>query len=297
MATLAAKGPYDLKAVVFSHGWSDLAPFQVRSEDGSLRVALRSTKGPVDCTVRPVRDGLSVEGSFQEADLRWMFRLDDDLASFYSLAKKEGRPWIGKFRMGRLLRSQTVFEDLVKLVLTTNCSWSLTRLMTDRLAERLGEKTPGGLSLFPSPEALTSQTERFYREEIRAGYRSPHLRKLGDLVVRGKVDPESWRDPSIPTEELRKQILSLPGAGPYVADNLLRYLGRYERLGLDSWARGTLKEQWKMKKIPADSTIERKYKPFSDFRGLVLWCDLTRGWFTSGDFKSWIRTDSKRPDK
>src|SRR6266545_2400997 len=37
---------------------------------------------------------------------------------------------------GRLLRSPTVFEDAVKTLCTTNCSWALTRLMVERLCAR-----------------------------------------------------------------------------------------------------------------------------------------------------------------
>ena len=116
---LPARGPYDLKAVVFSHGWSDLPPFQVEALDGSLRLALRTEQHPALVSIRAQVNGLSLEGDRLdesiERDVRWMFRMDDDLAAFYLAARVSGRPWIEERRMGRLLRCQTVFEDLVKL--------------------------------------------------------------------------------------------------------------------------------------------------------------------------------------
>ncbi|MFH1263714.1 MAG: hypothetical protein V1495_09780 [Pseudomonadota bacterium] len=257
-------------------------------------MGLRSSKGPIVVTVSPTQRGFDLQSdssipSDARKSVRRMFRSDQDLSGFYRYAVKAGRPWIRTGRMGRLLRSQTVFEDLVKLILTTNCSWSFTRIMTDALAKELGEDLGDGLHLFPNAEALASKNETFFRTKIRSGYRSTHLPTLAHSVLERRIDPEGWDDPSRPIEEIRREILSVPGAGPYVAENLLRLLGRYENLGLDSWARGKLKELWKMKKIPSDRTIERKYRPHGSYRGLILWCDLTRDWFVAGALDDWIR--------
>src|SRR5205085_801348 len=57
-------------------------------------------------------------------DVRHMFRLDDDLQSFYEVISAETEfAWIAEQGAGRLLRSPTVYEDLVKMICTTNCSW------------------------------------------------------------------------------------------------------------------------------------------------------------------------------
>ncbi len=292
--TVKASSPYDFRSVVFSHGWSDLLPFKVLNEQGKIRVTVRTKENAVVLQVSDFADGIQVETDAKKLNsdtistLRRMFRLDDDLSDFYQHVEINSRNWIVQRRMGRLLRSQTIFEDLVKLILTTNCSWSLTRVMTDSLSKYLGSGELG-MRLFPTPEAIVSKPESFFRQKIRAGYRSPHLPLLAKMVLEGKLIPESWEDPSRPTEVVRKEILSVPGAGPYVADNLLKFLGRYDYLGLDSWARGKLKELWGMKKIPSDKTIERRYKIHRKYKGLVLWCDLTKDWFERNEFEAWIR--------
>ena len=64
------------------------------------------------------------------ADVRHMLRLDDNIAEFYRLlAADSDFNWIPTQGAGRLLRSPTVFEDLVKMICTTNCSWALTEKM------------------------------------------------------------------------------------------------------------------------------------------------------------------------
>lgn len=293
---LKAKGLYDFRKVVFSHGWIDLAPFYLEDTRPVIQVGIRTQNGPRAVGVSGTSNGLVIESKGPPLSketinaVQYMFRLDDDLNDFYAHARTYKKPWIANGRMGRLLRSQSVFEDLVKMILTTNCSWALTRYMTDTLANTLGEPTDSGLRLFPTPEALASKPESFFRKKIHAGYRSSYLSQIGKQICSGKLDPESWRNPKRNTEDVRKEILKVPGAGPYVADNMLKLLGRYDYLGLDSWARGKLKELWKMKKIPSDKTIERRYKVHEEFKGLVLLCDLTRDWFESNEFKSWIRS-------
>ncbi len=48
-----------------------------------------------------------------------------------------------------MLRSPTVFEDLVKMICTTNCSWALTVKMVTGLVENLGRETDDGRRSFP----------------------------------------------------------------------------------------------------------------------------------------------------
>ena len=59
--------------------------------------------------------------------------------------------------------------------LTTNCTWTLTRIMVTRLVDALGEAAPSGRRAFPTPAAMAKKNEKFYRDVVRAGYRSPHL--------------------------------------------------------------------------------------------------------------------------
>jgi 3-methyladenine DNA glycosylase/8-oxoguanine DNA glycosylase len=159
---------------------------------------------------------------------------------------------------------------------TTNCSWSLTRVMVSRLVENLGLAAPSGRRAFPDAETMAKKNERFYRDLVRSGYRAPHLVKIARDVSSGKLDLESFRAIE-DTGELREKLLALPGIGPYAAENLLRLLGHYDFLGLDSWCRGRLKELYPRTR-DVDRFAARRYKPFGRFMGLAMWLDLTRHW-------------------
>ena len=134
---------------------------------------------------------------------------------------------------GRMIRSPTVFEEVVKTVCTTNCTWSATERMVAALVEHLGEPAPGAESGplgrgFPTPEAMASAGERFYKDVVRAGYRGPYFIELARLVRDGEVDLEILGHVAdeIPDDEVEARLLALPGVGPYAAADVMMMIGR-----------------------------------------------------------------------
>jgi 3-methyladenine DNA glycosylase/8-oxoguanine DNA glycosylase len=279
---------FNLATVARSHGWYDLPPFSwdgtrlgfvVRAGGAVHDVAVTVDDGALAVTAKP--GGAAAVRDAVRATVATMLRLDEDLAPLYALT--DGDPSLAYARthaVGRLLRAPTAWEDVIKMLLTTNCSWSLTRVMVGRLIEELGEPSPSGARAFPTPAAMAKKNEKFYRDVVRAGYRAPHLVTLAGAVHRGVLDPEAWRRPDLVDAEVRDELLALPGIGPYAADNLLRLLGHYAYLGLDSWCRGKLKRLYPRVR-DVDRFAERRYRPFGRFAGLAMWLDLTRDWHVS----------------
>ena len=149
------------------------------------------------------------------------------------------------------------------------------------LTSKLGVHFEDGLYSFPTPEALAGVPESFIRKEIRAGYRSPYLKEFAEAVASGTMDVESWRHSVLPTEELFRCVRSVKGVGDYAAGNILKLLGRYDYLGLDSWVRGKFYETHHNGRRVSDKTIERAYAPFGKWRGLFFWLEMTRDWYGS----------------
>ena len=283
---------FSFERTVQSHGWYDLAPFRIEEDPIKLRYVFRDKNSN-----KIVRGTLSLENSNVvveldravsdkssiEDDARHILRLDDDVDDFYRLIEPHDNfEWVRTMGAGRLLRSPTVFEDLVKTLCTTNCSWGLTKKMVSNLVEKLRETGPKTAKAFPTAAAMAEKDEKFYREEIKAGYRSPFFVELAKNVASGRVDPESWLTSDLPTLELRKEIKSIKGIGDYAADNLLKLLGRYDGLALDSWLRAQFYKKHNRNKPCPDKKIERRYASFGKWKGLVLWCDMTEYWHTSG---------------
>ena len=75
-----------------------------------------------------------------------------------------------------------------------------------------------------------------------------------------------------------KEITSVKGVGNYAAENLLKLIGRYDGLALDSWTRAQFARARNRGRVASDKKISCFYAGFTSWRGLVLWCDMTRHW-------------------
>ena len=287
-AELQLKGaggePVDLRRTLASHGVADLPPNEVDARAGTLTTTLALPRGATTVRVSPGREGFArVEGRGPSTGtveaVRHLLRLDADLSAFYAVAAADPELSWAAAGSGRLLRSPTVFEDVVKTICTTNCAWSATVRMTTALVEHLGAEAPDGRRAFPTPSALAVADETFYRDIVRAGYRGPYLRSLAESVAEGRLDLEALNDPELGDDEVAERLLALPGCGPYAAAHVMMLLGRYSRLVLDSWTRPTYARLRGRK--AADRTIELRFRPYRDYAGLAFWLYLTRDWVES----------------
>jgi N-glycosylase/DNA lyase len=289
--------PVDLWRTINSHGFSDLPPLVVDQDHRSLSVTLRVPRGaPRRVRIRAGARGyahVEVLGTGRlgartrqalAAGAAYVLRLDQDLSGFYAAAADDpDLGWVAS-GAGRMLRSPTVWEDVVKTLCTTNCSWSLTMTMVRALVRSLGEPAAGlpsdpETNAFPSPEAMAAQDERFYREVVRSGYRAPSLLRLAEMVASGEVDLEALTvgREEVPDDEVERRLLALPGIGPYAAAHVMMTLGRNSRLILDSWTRPKYARLTGRRTV-SDRTIERRFRRYGPEAGLAFWLFLTRDW-------------------
>ncbi|HSE37546.1 MAG TPA: hypothetical protein VLG74_09610 [Blastocatellia bacterium] len=280
---------FSFKRTAISHGWYDLPPFELNRETWTLTRVIDLSKGrPVTVTISEGKRVLTVKVARNVGppaiekiirDVRHMLRLDDDMSHFYNAVGNDPDfSWIALSGAGRLLRAPTVFEDLVKMICTTNCSWALTDKMINSLVDALGREAGRGRHAFPSPETMASMPERFYRDEVRAGYRAGYLKEIAERVAGGDIDVESWIVSELPTAELKREMKRVKGVGDYAAENMLKLVGRYDGLALDSWVRGKFARMHNGARRTSDKKIERYYSRYGEWRGLALWCDMTRDW-------------------
>ncbi|MGE5226834.1 MAG: DNA-3-methyladenine glycosylase family protein [Planctomycetaceae bacterium] len=303
MITLALRGPggepVDLWRTLTSHGFFDLPPLRVDEAARTLDVTLRPPRGkPRRVRVRAGRPGSAVVeplgGGAPSAAARdaltagvaHVLRLDQDLSGFYAKAAEDPDLAWATSGAGRMLRSPTVWEDVVKTVATTNCSWSLTTTMVKALVTHLGDPVAGHAhdpltNAFPTAAAMAARDEAFYRQVVRAGYRAPSFLRLAELVADGEVDLEALGAASredVPDDEVERRLLALPGVGPYAAAHVMMTLGRNSRLILDSWTRPTYARVAGRRAPPSDAAIERRFRRYGPDAGLAFWLFVTKHW-------------------
>lgn len=285
---------FNFHSVVHSHGWYQLEPFSL--EEGGDRLARiheMQDGSVVRLEMRPAAPGIEVEVTGGEAAdsraarrelsgaIRTMFQLEIDLSPFYDLLRGEPHyDWVAESAFGRLLRSPTVWEDLVKTLMTTNTTWAATRKMVERLAA-LG---PGDDSLgraFPGPGRIAALEPEELSDRVRAGYRTGHLHELAVAISAGEVDVESWAGGALAADDLYGQIRRLKGFGPYASGVVMMLLGRHDRISLDTAARTMFRRVHRPEGEFSDRDIHDHYQKYGDWKGLVLWMDVLRS-YTGG---------------
>lgn len=274
---------WTLDTVVRSHGWCSLAPGAYDQERRRFhRTLALPDAGPLTVTVHA--DGAVDWGRTAGTDedraeivrqLRRMLCVDDDVEEMLAaFARVPWLRWDPSRGAGRLLRSPTVWEDLARMLATTNCSWSLTKAMTTKLVDTLGAVGPAGERAFPTRRAVRAAGVGHLRDVVRAGYRAESFLALAET----DVDVEAWLGCDLPDAELSAQVQGLRGFGPYAADGMLGLLGRPRGFAIDAWVRVKLPALLGRRSM-TDEQIRKRYRAFGRWAGWALWTELTSDWF------------------
>ncbi len=310
--------PVDFRRAALSHGLTNVAPFAVgdgarwlaavaRLPDGSPRAIV--LHGPGDRaageTCRVVVGGPKLDRAASAAlrsTLTCMLALDVDLNGFYGACARDPLLSWATSGAGRFVRSQTVFEDVIRTICTTNCAFSATRRMIVATVDRLGDATvgpppascSGGGSTsapaaspdtthtpraFPTPEQIARAGADFLRDVARAGYRAERIAAIAEGVATGEIDLEALRPTTtspLSDEDAYELLLRLPGVGPYAASHAMMLIGRYSQPVLDSWSRPAYARV--AGSAATDGEIRRRFETFGRFAGLAFWLAVTKSW-------------------
>ncbi|MBA2363611.1 MAG: hypothetical protein H0V86_08790 [Chloroflexia bacterium] len=284
LLNFATSSGFLLSGVATAHGWHALAPYRWDVATGTLH-RIEDLPGGVTHLAVTQPDGILVRAGRPlspddkhevERRLRWSLRLDENLDAFTTLCARE--PALSAAVLpsgGRLLRCPTLWEDTVKTILTTNTTWAQTKAMAARLVATLGPHPPEDPSLraFPPPEAVAAAGEEVFKEQIRLGYRNASVLKIARNVAEGKLDLEALKDSDLPTHELRKRLLALPGVGPYASATLLMILGRYDELGIDTEVRSHVSRKYFNGEAVSEKDMRAVYEHWGRWRYLAYWFD------------------------
>jgi len=198
-------------------------PFLLPGGRADVILAQPGDRAGAALTVRVSRSLDAADRTDLRRQVRRMLNLDDTgPAEFHRVDrrwKKNGR--------GRLFRSPTFFEDLIKTVTSCNVAWPSTISMNRRLCDVFEPA-------FPAPAQLARRRPQTLRSRCGVGYRDRRIIDLARLIVSGRLDPGRLEDPATPDEEAYQTLLDLPGIGPYAAGNMMQLLGRYGFLAIDT---------------------------------------------------------------
>lgn len=292
LLSLTPIAPFDFHHAVTGHGWYQLAPYRYDESSGVLSWPQRlpdgglalvrlcgSSAGESEPWLRAEVDAPTPLSGSDEQNLAetisWVINAERDLRPFYELAARvPGYEKAIVQAQGRFLRSPSLFEDFVKVICTTNTTWSQTKGMVRALVAGWGEKGAwdSELAAFPTAAVLAQASEGELRTNGRLGYRAPYVLELAQRVVSGELDLNAFRQPDWPTPKLRKALLGVKGIGPYAAATLLTLLGHFDHLAVDSWTRKlTLPRFFPDREDVTDAEIIAVYADWHPYQQLAYW--------------------------
>jgi 3-methyladenine DNA glycosylase/8-oxoguanine DNA glycosylase len=287
MAELHIPLPVDFRfgATVVSHGWYLLAPFRwKRSEQRLDRPETIAPGRTVDLAITGSASELrvAIRGRTSVAEraliarrMRRVFQLDVPLEEFHALcARSSSHQAIAGSGFGRLLCGSTPFEDIVKIITTTNTTWRQTMRMNELLVETYGELSPSGAKAFPAAEVLAALDPAELQERCRLGYRARSIHQLAEGIVSGTIDLGAIGDQTLSTERLLKSYQQLPGIGPYGAAHLLAMDGRHDTIAVDSEFRRFVRERYFGGRPTSDEKMLARYRRWGRWRYLAYWAEL-----------------------
>lgn len=251
-------------------------------------------------TVRADRELDAAERAGVRVSLAHVLRLDEStelIAGFHA-----ADPRFARSGRGRLMRSPSLFEDIIKTVTSCNVTWPSTVSMNRKLCRVFGRRSASGGYAFPTAAKLARARPGVLRARCSVGYRDARIVELAKLFAPGDrgrtprgsdLPSPAWiADPNVGDDDLFKGLQELPGVGPYAAANIMQLLGRYSRLPLDTESirhgrtilglTGTGAQVMKR--------VHRHFEPFGEHRFRSYWFELWRYYETRrGPSWTWER--------
>lgn len=304
---------FDLTAAVCSHGFFLLAPnrwdaarrtFETAvalNDDRAAAVSVGMTAGGRLAITASGADVSETDLAVIERAVARILRLDEDLSAFHEICGRHDthQPAVAA-KFGRLIRSATLFEDVVKVMATCNITWRQTVGIIAAVAERYGSPVAGDEArrAFPKPQRLAAVKPAELRTHCKLGYRAEWVSRLTRAIADGTLDLDAIERHNGDSDSLYRRLREIMGVGDYAASNLLMLLGRYDRLAIDSELMRFFRERYPRRK-PTPANMRRHYDQFKPFPFLAYWWELWSKYReTNGPSESWessVGTNVTRP--
>jgi 3-methyladenine DNA glycosylase/8-oxoguanine DNA glycosylase len=280
--SITTPADFNFGYTVNSHGWERLEPFSLNREQqvltrierlpsqlSRLEIAHNDT---IDVTVRSDNQLTKEDRAYITEFIAYCFAFNWDLSKCYSkVAGDATYSFIKEQRLGRLLLAPSMWENLVKTQFLTNTHARHTTAMAAKFCT-LGDSF-GDRYAFPTPAQVLAKSLDELERQTGTGYRAKYIRSLAEAITSG-FDPESLRNSSLSYEDIYERVRALHGFGDYSASYVLKLLGRFERISIDTVMRRYFKEI-AGKENATDSDITAYYERFDECKGLVAWWEVS----------------------
>jgi 3-methyladenine DNA glycosylase/8-oxoguanine DNA glycosylase len=247
----------------------------VRTSDGGLVKADIVSRGTIE-TPRLELTLASPEAlSATQVDevrerVAWHLSLDDDLRPFYAAVGDD--PVLSAsvaYNYGaKGKRAYSVFDSVIEVILFQNTAFRRAYAMQANLNAAFGQTFVAEGRVYhaaPTPEQLAAAPLAAIRA-TGVGYRDRYVKGVAEAVV-GGTDLEGLKD--LPSDEARRELMQLPGVGPYTAALALIIAARGQHaLFMDVYIREVLRQLYfGGEQVPDEQLLEFARDKWGDYQG------------------------------
>jgi len=274
----------ELKSIILSHGWYALKPFHAISNPPYLLIVFDIPDGSGVLEVKAnakTSHITSISGSSEACVTvaKHCLSIDDyDPGWIVNIAEKDSKwKWVVDNRIGRFLRSPSLYEDCCKAILSTNTTWQRTAAMTAQLVNKHGLKIKK-FRAFPSPKRLLRSTEGQLRSSIGCGYRAKYLINAAEAAL---DNPDLFLGcgyKHLTNEEFADRLYQIKGLGHVSVNYISMLYSKPNDFAVDSYVKRRIAELWGRSKVDNRDYLIKRYKRFGSFAPVIFWAELTKHW-------------------
>ncbi|MBD3383620.1 hypothetical protein GF407_01725, partial [candidate division KSB1 bacterium] len=212
---------------------------------------------------------------------RHIFNLDLDLNPFYRICRKDPVLYsVISSGRGRLMRSESIYEDIFKSICSTNIQWKQAVKMINRIGRAGSQVTGSDYRCFPTPRQILDKGESFLKEQGRAGYRSRYLIDLCRRFLDNEPKALKAEKGELCAKTLKHYFLSFSGIGKTTARYLMALYGHFEEIAVDSLVISYLSKTVFDGKQPNEKQIHEYFSCYGKWAYLAYWMEfiLAGGW-------------------
>ena len=149
-----------------------------------------------------------------------------------------------KYGEGIRILNQDLWEMIISFIISANNNIPRIKGIIERMSAKYGQEIKfRGKSYytFPTIDELSQASVKDLKD-LGLGFRDRYVYETTKKIKEGKINLENLKQE--PTNEVRKQLLTLTGVGPKVADCIMLFstLKRFDVFPVDVWVRRVMND-------------------------------------------------------
>lgn len=199
------------------------------------------------------------------------FNLQTDYSISYNFALQQNVDIITKsanFGKGIRILNQDLLEVIISFIISQNNNIKRITSSINYLCEKLGEYHKDyNAYTFPSISSLANAPKQLFID-AGLGYRVDYVIGVAKDILSGKINLQKLS--TLPTQELKQQLLQIKGIGEKVANCILLFgFNRQDSFPVDTWIEKVYLQDFKLPLVSRQKMTEYFIKTFSNHSGII----------------------------